>query len=179
MMGEERTNALLAFSFALQGLVLGVVLIFPSILSVDLPGFYFGLTFLPVAAIFYWPSNASYSWSLLAIFLVGLFYDLASAGPLGVWALSFLVLYIVLGGRAVVRSGLAGHFAGFSLCVICVFLLVVLFGRLALGHWPQIFNLLINGLATIAVFPLIYWLRTTFIMMRGTQRHVGLKGRAD
>jgi len=175
MIGEERTNDLLAFSYALQGLGLGIVLSFFAMLSIDLPGWFFGLTFLPVAAIFCWPEKASYSWSLFAVFVFGLFFDIVSGGPLGVWALSLLVLFIVLGGRAEIRHGLTGHIVGYALCVVFVFVLVLVFGRLSLGHWPQIFGLLINALATIAVFPFLYWLRSMYVTLRAVPGLSGLR----
>ncbi len=175
MIEEERTNTLLAFSYALQGLGIGIVLIFPALLNIDLPGFYFGLSFLPIAAIFYWPAKASYSWSLLAIFIFGLFYDMVSAGPLGVWALSFLVLYIVMGGGATVKNNFLAHLIGYALCVVFVFILVTIFGRISTGHWPQIYRLLVNFVATIAVFPLLYWVRSLIFMVRGGSGISGLK----
>ena len=175
MIGEERTNNLLAFSYALQGLVLGIFLSFFAMLSIDLPGLVFGLTFLPLAAIFYWPEKASYSWSVFAVFVFGLFYDIISAGPLGVWALSLLVLYIVLGERAVRKPGFSEHIVGYALCVVFVFILVSVFGRLSMGHWPQIFGLLINALASIAVFPFLYWVRSIYVMMRGGSGVSGLR----
>ncbi|MBL4853239.1 MAG: hypothetical protein JKY25_03270 [Robiginitomaculum sp.] len=173
MIEEERTNALLTFSYSLQGLGLGVLLIFPAMLSVDLPGLHFGLSFLPVTAIYYWPARASYSWSLLAIFIYGLFYDMVSAGPLGIWTLSFLILYIVLGGRITVKNSLLYNLIGYAMCVIFVFVLVAMFGRLSTGHWPQLYLLLMNALVAIAVFPVLYWVRSLIVMMRGTPELAG------
>ncbi len=175
MTGEERTNNLLAFSHALQGLALGVVLSFFAMLSMDLPGLVFGLSFLPVAAIFYWPEKASYSWSVFAVFVLGLLYDIVSGGPLGVWTLSLLVLFLVLGGRADIKSGFSGHIVGYALCTVFVFVLVLVFGRLSMGHWPHIAGLLTNVVASIAVFPFLYWVRSLYAMVRSMPEPGGFR----
>jgi len=175
MMEEERTNALLAFSYSVQGLGLGALLIFPAMLSVDLPGLHFALSFLPLTAIYFWPSKASYSWSLPAIFIYGLFYDMVSAGPLGIWALAFLILFISLGGGVTIKNGLLYNLLGYAVCVLFVFIFVLVLGRLSTGHWPQFHLLLTNALATIAVFPFLYWVRGLYMMIRGTPELAGLR----
>ncbi len=51
-------------------------------------------------AVFYWALYRPELMPPYAVFLVGLYYDLASAGPLGLWAFIYLVVYgIVLSQR--------------------------------------------------------------------------------
>jgi len=91
---------------------------FPNLFEVGLPFmvaiFCVLLTMLPLGlssgiivspafalmAIFYWALYRPELMPPYAVFLVGLYYDLASAGPLGLWAFIYLVVYgIVLSQR--------------------------------------------------------------------------------
>lgn len=175
MIQKESANQLNSISLSLQGLAVGIVLIFPALLSMDLLGGHISLGFLPVAAVYLWPQAASYSWSLPSVFLIGLFYDMASASPIGMWTLAFLILFLVLGGGITHKAGLGRAMGGFSLSVLLCLVVVFIVGRLSLGQWPRINSLLVNAVASIIVFPIIYWIRSLFVATRSLQKPGGLR----
>jgi len=175
MIQKESANQVNSISLSLQGLVFGMILIFPALLSMDVLGGHITLSFLPVAAVYLWPRAASYSWSLPGIFLIGLSYDMASASPMGMWTLAFLILFVVLGGGIAHPGGLSRAVGGFSLSVLLCFIVVLIVGRLFMGQWPHIFTLLANAVASIIIFPIIYWIRSMLMIMRGQQDTLGLR----
>ncbi len=175
MIQKESANQVNSISLSLQGLAIGLVLIFPALLSMDIGGGHIALGFLPVAAVYLWPRAASYSWSLPSVFLIGLFYDIASASPIGMWTLALLILFIVLAGGIAQGDGLGRAVAGFSLSVLLCLVIVLIVGRLSMGQWPRINILLVNAVASIIVFPIIYWMRSLFVVARGQQKSSGIR----
>ena len=176
MSQKESKNQIQSISLALQGLLLGVLLIYPALLSLSIFGVRFGFVFLPVVAIYYWPRQASYSWSLICVFSLGLLYDLISAGPFGVWTLSLLALYLVLSTGESIKTGLMRGVLGYTLCVAFIFALVSIIGRVFVGHWPILSALFLNAVTSIAVFPLLYWLRSIAKIVRGSSEVSGVRG---
>lgn len=175
MIQKESVNQLHSISLSLQGLVVGIIIVFPALLSLDIWGRHIALGFLPIAIVFLWPHAASYSWSLFCIFLIGLFYDMISASPLGMWALTLLILYVVLGGGIKHTGGLGRAVAGFGLCVFLCLIIVLILGKFSLGQWPRFDTLLLNALASLAVFPIIYWIRNLILAIRGQSESLGLR----
>ena len=171
----ESLNQIQSISLALQGFGVGLLLIFPALLSLKVLGVVFGFLFLPVVAIYYWPRNASYFWSLFGVFSLGMIYDLIGAGPLGLWSLALLVLYIVLGAGASVQQGFVKSLLSFILSLIFVFFIVLIVGRLSMGQWPKIGTLIRNVLATIFIFPLLYWVRILALALRGNRDASGAR----
>lgn len=168
MSQNESANQIQSISLALQGLLLGFLLIYPALQGINIFGLQLGFIFLPIVAVYYWPDQASYSWSLICVFLLGLTYDLISAGPIGLWSLSFLILYLVLSASERVNDGvLRGTFA-YALCLALVLVLLLVLGRVAVGRLPQFGVLFMNAVASIAVFPFLYWLRSLARAVRGT-----------
>lgn len=162
MSEQENAYRLNAFSGALQGLVIGIFLVFCALTNLKLGNVHVGFVFLPVAAIFYWPLKASYSLSLVCVFLLGLFHDVASNGPLGVWTLCYIFLFMIMGGGVRTKKNFSKALGGFVLALGFVFLLAFVFGFIALGRWPDLFGLLISVVSSIVVFPLCYWLHSLF-----------------
>lgn len=172
----ESTNQIQALSLSLQGLGIGVLLIFPALLSLEMFGGHFGFSFLPVTAIYFWPRGASYSWSLLGVFVFGLLYDMVSSSALGMWTLAFLILFMVMGGEISHKRGLVRAIGIFSLSVVLVLIIVFIVGRLSLGKWPQFYGLLGNALVSIIVFPVLYWIRSLYMALRGSSETLGIRG---
>lgn len=162
MSDTESASRLHAFYSALQGVGFGLVLVFMALVNLDLAHFYVGFTLLPVIGIFFWPLKGSYSWSIFFIFLLGLFHDLASNGPLGVWVLSYLLAFTILGGGVNLKPGLGRNLGGFILVLGLVMGMAFVFGLFSIGQMPNITNLLISALSTILVFPFVYWFRSIF-----------------
>ena len=163
MSDTESANQIHSFSRAVQGGLWGMVLVFFALISVDLGQARLGFMFLPVAAIFFWPKTASHSWSLVGVFTLGLFYDVVSAGPLGLWALVLLIVFILMGGGAAAKIKFWPAVAGYSLGVAFVFVILLIFGKLTLTASPNAFSLGMNAAGSILIFPIIYWLRSLFV----------------
>jgi len=167
MIQKKTVSQVQSISLSLQGLVIGIVLVFPALLSMDIGRVNFGFNFLPIAVIYYWPRAASYTWSLLCVFLLGLFYDMASANTLGMWALAFLVLFMVLDGVPTVKKGFGRTITGFTLSLLFCLVIVLLIGWISMGKLPPVGTLLLNAIASVAIFPIIYWAYNAFNIIRG------------
>jgi len=128
------------------------------------------LSFVPVSAIFnadvapafglmavyYWAVQRPDVFPPYAVFALGLLYDLLSAGPLGLWALVYVVIYgIVLTQRLLfVGRAFTLFWAGFLLAALVsgffAWGLASLYFGQTLSPWP----VLIQMAATVALFPL-------------------------
>ncbi|MBL4766199.1 MAG: hypothetical protein JKY94_00495 [Rhodobacteraceae bacterium] len=134
-------------------------MVFAGLISLDINGFYVGFVLLPVLAIYFWPLEASHSWSLVCIFILGFFHDVASNGPFGVWTLSYLILFIVLDGGVSIKHGFRNNFGGYVMTLAFAIGLAYVFGAFALGHAPGMKILLTSVLTAILAFPFVYWIR--------------------
>ena len=175
MTPKESVSQTQSISLSFQGAVIGIALVFIALLSMDLGKMHFGFSFVPVVVIYYWPRAASYSWSLLFMFLLGLFYDMASANTLGMWALAFLILFMVLDETPKGISGLGRAVVEYALSVMFCLVIVLLLGWLSIGKLPQISTLLGNAVASIVIFPIFYWVRSLFVTIRGPSATLGLR----
>jgi len=162
-------------SLSFQGLVIGIILVFPAMLSMDIGNVHFGFSFLPVAVLYFWPRAASHTASLLSVFLLGVFYDMVSANTLGMWALAFLVVFLVLDNAPSVTTGLGRAIVGFILSLGLCFFVVLLVGWVSEGQLPQVGTMLLNALATVIVFPIIYWVYSTFNIVLGASHVLGAR----
>jgi len=156
MSAQEDANSLHSFTQAFKGLGLGIVLAYLALVSFDFGRVHISFMFLPLAAVFLWPRNASTAWSLVFVFILGVFFDVITSGPLGVWGLSYLLIFILFDGG--VGQSMKGTlaFAGFAFALFLVYCLSLIFGRLAMGHWPDGLSLAVNAAASLAVFPICY-----------------------
>jgi len=175
MTPKKSVSQIQSISLSFQGAVFGMVLVFIALLSMDLGKLHFGFSFVPVAVIYYWPREASYTWSLLFIFLLGLFYDMSSASSLGMWTLAFIIIFLVLDGAPKGRSGLGRALVEYALSVMFCFVIVFLLGWLSLGRLPQVSILLGNAFASIVIFPIFYWLRSMFVNILGPSVTLGFR----
>ena len=175
MIQKKSVSQIRSLSLAFQGLIVGIILVFPALLSMDIGNAHFGFSFLPVAVLYYWPRAASHTGSLLCVFLLGLFYDMVGANTLGMWALAFLVLFMVLDSAPNVKPGLGRAMLGFVMSLGLCFLVVLLVGWISIGTLPQIGTLLLNAVATIVIFPIIYWVHSIFYTIRGPSNALGLR----
>jgi cell shape-determining protein MreD len=175
MMQKKTVSQTQSISLSFQGLVIGIVLVFPALLSMDIGGVYFGFNFLPVAVLYYWPRAASHTWSLLSVFLLGVFYDMASANTLGMWTLAFLVVFMVLDSTGNVKTGFGRAMVGFTMSLGLCLVIVLLIGWMSMGQLPQVGTLLLNAVATIAIFPIFYWVHNIFSYVRAPSHTLGMR----
>lgn len=159
---QEAPNSIRSLSGALQGLTSGFIVVFLALVHFDLSGHHIGFILFPVAVIYLWPSHASHSWSLFCIFLLGIFHDLASDGPLGIWAVCYLLLFIIMGKGIGRNVTFRRAVSGFGLSLLFVAGLSYGLGFVSLGAPPNIVSLLISVLTALLFFPLLFWLRIVF-----------------
>jgi rod shape-determining protein MreD len=99
-----------------------LALTFAAILPWGLPSDYrFVLPLLPVVAIYYWTRDDAAWLPEWVLFLCGLLLDVLTQGPLGYWALVYLVAYIaaVYASRSAIESP-RGKVALFTTAIITV-----------------------------------------------------------
>ncbi len=166
MSDKETAYRLNSFSGGLQGLLIGILLVFASLADINLGGLHVGFVFLPVIAIYFWPPLASYSLSLICVFLLGLLHDVASDGPIGIWTMSYMFLFMIMGGGVRTKQKFSTALGFFTLALGLVFFMSFVFGLFAMGRWPNIASLFVSALATILMFPLFYWLHALFSSTR-------------
>ncbi len=149
-------------------------IVYPSLLAVaativlGTPVELFGLQ-LPEPVI---PLVLAYAWALIRpsmlapamVFLLGLFLDLFWGGPLGLWALSLLLVYAVV---LACRNLLAGQetrmlFTVYCLCVALAFVTAYLIVTLDVGTPPSLLALVGQVAPTLLLFPCADWLIQRF-----------------
>jgi rod shape-determining protein MreD len=154
------SNRLAGVSVALRGGLIGGLLVVLSQLHINFMGYSASLMFLPLAIIYFWPSGANYSASLWMAAGLGLLQDLTGGGPLGLWMLSYAILFIVINPTTrKMGSGMAVHWVFFIVLVGATSALTMALGRISLGQTPNAINMLINGTLISVLFPVIYWVR--------------------
>ena len=168
MIVQEAPNRLRSFSASLQGLLLGSVLMFFALINLDLGGVRIGFFLVPVIGIYLWPMRASYSWSLLFIFILGFLHDIASTGPMGVWAICYLLLFVIIGGGVNAKIPFQNAFGGFFLSLVFVSIVAYILGYISLGRPPMLSNFVASVLLSLMLFPIFFWLRNLFGHKRST-----------
>lgn len=149
-----------AFTLACQGLLANILLICLSLLHVNLGGLNFGLSLLPLLAIYLWPYRAHYVWSIWFVVLAGLLQDMLSGGPVGLWAIVHCLLFIALDPSSQrSKLGFLGRWAGFALFVMIGAGLSYILVRIAIGHWAALNNLFAYAIITIVCFPFAFVIR--------------------
>ena len=146
-------------SIALRGLLAGTILVIFSSISFHVFGYSFGLSFIPIFVLMYWPLKASRSWSLFFVFLIGLLQSAVGFAPLGLWAFCYLTLFIIMGGEITFSERLIPAWGAFFVCILFVGVILFFIGRLLLAKWPPLMPLATDAMASFLVFPLIFWFR--------------------
>lgn len=168
MSRADSSNALSTLSIALQAAALGLICVFISLLSFELAGVKASFMFLPLTIIFYWPRRSSYASSVWTAGFIGLMQDLFSGGPLGLWALTFIILFIII--DPTVRRTRFGFFSQWLLfcCLIGAGAVsVFVLGAITLGQWPNMGALLVNALVGVSMFPILYIAHGLFHQLSG------------
>lgn len=124
----------------------------------------------PLIALFVWSVRHPRFVAPWLIFLIGLFQDLLTGGPLGMWALSYLLAFAIARLRSTEPS--AREFillvARFSVMTCIASLVAWTAGSLSIGQPADPTSLVTEAVITLIVFPAFCWLfarkreRTTF-----------------
>ncbi len=130
-----RMHERLAFAGGLAFAALGALLYSApvGIGGIDVP-----MPWLPLLPVFFWGLLRPDLARAIAAFCVGLFQDLVSGGPLGVWALAYLVAFAVVAPQ---RDALAGQsrsavWIGFAIFVVLAGVVAYAAGWLASRFRP-------------------------------------------
>jgi rod shape-determining protein MreD len=119
----------------------------------------FGVEIAPafgLIAVYYWAVQRPDVFPPYGVFAIGLFYDLLSAGPLGLWALVYLIVYgLVISQRQLIIGRTFSLFwLGFLLSSMIAGLLGWALASLYFGQFLSPASVLVQMAATVALFPL-------------------------
>lgn len=143
-----------------KGILLIILLVFLSVLNVNIFGRSVSFVFLPLIGICLWPRTESLIVSIVAILIFGLLLDLLSAGPLGLWALIFLSVYALF--RPSMRLKPHTFSSAFMQWIMALLFAVIasyLLGWFARQSRPDAVVLIYQALAATVMFPAIYVVR--------------------
>jgi rod shape-determining protein MreD len=119
----------------------------------------FGVEIAPafgLIAVYYWAVQRPDVFPPYGVFAIGLFYDLLSAGPLGLWALVYLIVYgLVISQRQLIIGRTFSLFwAGFLVSSTIAGFLGWALASLYFGQFLSPGPVLVQMAATVALFPL-------------------------
>ncbi len=160
---------------AWHGIVMMLLLTIIGVLSVNLFGRSVSFSLLPLLGVILWPRGSSPVASILAMLIFGLLLDFLTAGPLGLWALVYLIVFALFKPHQrlkphTFRTASRQVFGGLILALVLAFGLA----WFASGHRPDLVLMLPPLLAVIVLFPLIYGLRHFFKQLLGGADERGL-----
>ena len=143
-----------AFTYATPFFV-GVGLILISLMPLSISGGMFTTPAFPLMAIYFWALNRPELMPPLAVFGLGLIQDLLTGGPLGLWALVYLVAYAFIDTQRLILISRVPHriWIGFGLVMLVAALTAWAVGSLAYGQPVSPVRLAIQALISIAVYP--------------------------
>ena len=120
------------------------------------------LSFLmvPTLAVILWPKGANALLSLVGIFGLGLFQDYLSYGPTGLWALTWLAVFLIYRPDARDKpETLWGHWALAFFILLGAALLQFCLAKFVLARSIDASALLFSVFAAVSLFPPFYWIR--------------------
>lgn len=143
-----------------KGIALLILLVFLSVLNINVAGQTISFVFLPLVAVCLWPRTDKVIVSIIAIFLLGLLLDLLSAGPLGLWTLIFLAVFGVSRPHMRLRPHtFSSALMQWLFVLVFAFVASYLLGWFALSSRPDIIVLVYQSIAALLLFPLVYGIR--------------------
>lgn len=114
--------------------------------------------FLPAAVLFLWPRQADYNTSLWLVFVAGLFQDLTSGTPAGLFALTWLLVWIIIHIDEPDRSvNFKSHWMTFAIIMVITLMISGVLSIIALQAFPSIFTLALQGFLSWLLYPIIHF----------------------
>ena len=153
----QSVNPLRSSTLALQGLAFVCVLILFSQVDVRFGTLTFPFVSVPVIAVFIWPRGSDSAMSAFFVLIAGLLLDLLSGGITGLWAMFFLLTFIVIRPNRRSRETKMGSlWLGFAVwwCVLATIYFII--GGLSQTLSASWLSVLIEMVISIAMFPLVY-----------------------
>ncbi|MFZ3035127.1 MAG: rod shape-determining protein MreD [Parvibaculum sp.] len=140
-----------------------VIGVFCVLLSFVPVGRIFGMTGMPafaLMAIYYWAVVRPDMFPVYAVFAVGLLTDLLSGGPIGLWAFTYVLVYIVVLTQRFLMANAPFSVFWFGFFVVGMITGVVSWAiaSIAFGMFLPVSPVLTYILVTVAVFPLFSFL---------------------
>ncbi len=123
----------------------------------------FGSSTMPafaLMAIYYWAVVRPNMFSVYAVFVVGLLTDLLSAGPIGLWAFTYVFTYtVVLTQRfLIINAPFSVFWFGFGLAGVLVGAVSWGLASISYGMFLPVWPILAHILVTVAFFPFFSFL---------------------
>lgn len=136
-----------------------VILLLTFMLMAKAPvGQWFGVVPMPaltIIVIFFWSVVDEYRLPVGILFTFGIFEDLLSGTPIGLWALLFLGMHFYVSSqrRVLARASFITNWISFGILSLVLFLILYLVVGLDAGKNPPISVLLVPYVLTLAFFP--------------------------
>jgi len=133
------TTPMASRGYAWQGVLLLFILTVIGMLSINLFGRVVSFSLLPLIGVILWPRGASPRTSIIAMLVFGLLLDALTGGPLGLWALIYLAVFLVFRPHQRLKP-LKFNAAFVQVLAGLLFALILAFGLawFANSHRPQI-----------------------------------------
>ncbi|MBL42268.1 MAG: rod shape-determining protein MreD [Rhodospirillaceae bacterium] len=132
------------------------IFIFFSILPLGLSPFKISSS-IAIIPIFYWSIYRPDLFPIYFVFIAGLLYDLITGGPLGQWALIFILLRVIMETQRKVLMGKKFNveWLAFIIVVPLVFLIIFIIGLLIYEKLINFSDLIFQIIFTISIYPII------------------------
>lgn len=128
--------------------------------------------FVPTLAIYLWPTGANSVISILGIFALGLLQDYLSYGPTGLWAVTWLSLFLLF--RPDLREktvSMLAQFIGAAIVLLCVGVFQIGLSTFILNSRIDIKVMGLSVLLTLLIFPLFYVVREAGVQLFGNRNN--------
>ncbi len=148
------------FARGLTPFMLSLLLVVLSLVPIRLPGLSPITPWVTLIAVFFWTAHRPDLLPLGAVFLLGLFADLAGGGPLGVTSLALIVAQSVVKAqrRHILPHPFIVQWVVFALLALLAEVLLIVLHILAYTQALDPSPALFQALMTIACYPPIAWL---------------------
>lgn len=139
---------------------LAVLLVVLSLAPVRLPGFGPIAPWLPLIAVYFWSAHRPDLLPVWAVFLLGLFCDLASGGPLGVSSVALMLVQLAVKSqrRHILPHPFIVQWSFFAVFAVLAELALLALNAIAVTDFIDARPALFQALSTIAAYPLFAWL---------------------
>jgi rod shape-determining protein MreD len=139
---------------------LAVLLVVLSLAPVRLPGFGAIAPWLPLIAVYFWSAHRPDLLPVWAVFLLGLFCDLATGGPLGISSIALMLVQLAVKSqrRHILPQPFIVQWSFFAVFAILAEVVLLALNAAAATAMIDARPALFQVLSTIAAYPLFAWL---------------------